>query len=111
MPRINQYGGSERNRCRVTYSMEVARQAAHIESTLHVEDMSARVRNVVSEFEAQFGADDVRPFLQLLCRALEARGSSEAERVVRRELGRFCRSKELGANVINMHRAAYIAKS
>jgi hypothetical protein len=110
MPRINQYAGSERDRCRVTYCMEVARQAAYIESTLHVEDMSARVHLIVSEFEARFGANDVRPFLRLLCRALEARGSSEAERMVRRELARFCRNKDLGANAIDRTHAAYIAK-
>ncbi|CAM2140614.1 protein of unknown function [Pararobbsia alpina] len=94
MPEPEQKPGSRRYRCRVTYSLEVARQAAHLESTLHTADIGPRVRRVVSDFEAQFGAADVRPFLRLLCQALEVRGSRDAEVAVRREMERL-RAREM----------------
>ncbi|HTJ95480.1 MAG TPA: hypothetical protein VL424_20480 [Pararobbsia sp.] len=84
-----QSAGARRSRCRFMYSVEVARQAAHLESTLHAADIAPRVRHVVSDFEARFGAADVRPFLKLLCQALEVRGSRDAEIAVRREMERL----------------------
>lgn len=84
-----QTAGNRRHRCRFTYSLEVARQAAHLESTLHTSDIAARVRSVVSDFEARFGSDDVRPFLRLLAQALALRGSRDAELAVRREMERL----------------------
>ncbi len=89
IPDSTQNAVSRRDRCRLMYRVEVARQAAHLESTLHASDIPPRVRRLVTEFEARFGAADVRPFLHLLCQALELRGNRDAELAVRREMERL----------------------
>lgn len=90
----NAAGGSRErlrilNQCNLMYRADIARQTAHLLSTLSDHDLPSRVQEIASSFEARFGVRDMVAFLELLGQSLEIRGGTQAALTVRGEVSRY----------------------
>lgn len=65
------------------FAVELARGGSHIASTLTVKSQHAAIAEVISDFLALHGADELDGFLELLAAGLDAREKSSAAIAVR----------------------------
>ncbi|WP_028217596.1 hypothetical protein [Paraburkholderia oxyphila] len=64
--------------CEDHYGLQLARGSSHIASTLTPATRADAIAEVIEEFEALFGLDDLAAFLEVLAQRLENRGAREA---------------------------------
>jgi hypothetical protein len=73
---------ADKNLYRSVYLIELARGSSHIASTLSPQTQRIAITEVMDEFRAQYGADKLVVFRELLAESLEKRSEPSAAQAV-----------------------------